>query len=77
MLDQIPVVRNRPFPNGLGNILAQKPQHTSFKFGLSVRHTHVGIPMLGKKTSLNAATAAGIVLYELLRKYRILSTNAR
>lgn len=32
--------------------------------------THVHIPMLGQKTSLNVATAAGIVLYELLRKYR-------
>jgi len=39
--------------------------------------THVWIPMLGKKTSLNVATAAGIVLYELLRKYRILSVNLR
>ena len=37
--------------------------------------THVRIPMLGQKTSLNVATAAGIVLYELLRKYRILKTN--
>ncbi len=33
--------------------------------------THVRIPMLGQKTSLNVATAAGIVLYELLRKYRL------
>jgi 23S rRNA (guanosine2251-2'-O)-methyltransferase len=31
---------------------------------------HVHIPMLGRKTSLNVATAAGVVLYELLRKYR-------
>lgn len=38
--------------------------------------THVRIPMLGKKTSLNVATAAGIVLYELLRKYHIATTNA-
>jgi tRNA G18 (ribose-2'-O)-methylase SpoU len=29
----------------------------------------VQIPMLGKKHSLNVATAGGIVLYELLRKY--------
>ncbi len=35
------------------------------------------IPMLGKKTSLNVATAAGIVLYELLRKYCVLSMKAR
>jgi 23S rRNA (guanosine2251-2'-O)-methyltransferase len=32
--------------------------------------THVRIPMLGLKHSLNVATAGGIVLFELLRKYR-------
>jgi tRNA G18 (ribose-2'-O)-methylase SpoU len=32
--------------------------------------THVRIPMLGRKESLNVATAGGIILYELLRKYR-------
>jgi tRNA G18 (ribose-2'-O)-methylase SpoU len=30
--------------------------------------TYVRIPMLGEKRSLNVATAAGIVLYELLRR---------
>lgn len=35
--------------------------------------THVRIPMLGMKHSLNVATAGGIVIYELLRKYRTLS----
>jgi 23S rRNA (guanosine2251-2'-O)-methyltransferase len=35
--------------------------------------THVRIPMLGFKHSLNVATAGGVVLYELLRKYRELS----
>ena len=44
---------------------------------LELADTHVRIPMLGQKTSLNVATAAGIVLYELLRKYRVLSLNAR
>jgi 23S rRNA (guanosine2251-2'-O)-methyltransferase len=34
--------------------------------------THVRIPMLGIKHSLNVATAGGVVLYELLRKYRML-----
>jgi 23S rRNA (guanosine2251-2'-O)-methyltransferase len=34
---------------------------------------HVRIPMLGKKHSLNVATAGGVVLFELLRKYRTLS----
>jgi 23S rRNA (guanosine2251-2'-O)-methyltransferase len=29
---------------------------------------HVRIPMFGAKTSLNVATAGGVVLYELLRK---------
>jgi len=38
---------------------------------LEIAQTHVRIPMLGKKTSLNVATAAGIVLYELLRKYKV------
>jgi tRNA G18 (ribose-2'-O)-methylase SpoU len=32
--------------------------------------THVRIPMLGSKHSLNVATAGGVVLYELMRKYR-------
>ncbi|MFN7992688.1 MAG: RNA methyltransferase [Bryobacteraceae bacterium] len=32
--------------------------------------THVRIPMLGVKHSLNVATAGGVVIYELLRKYR-------
>jgi 23S rRNA (guanosine2251-2'-O)-methyltransferase len=31
---------------------------------------HVRIPMFGHKESLNVATAAGVVLYELLRKHR-------
>jgi len=36
--------------------------------------THIRIPMLGAKHSLNVATAGGIVIYELLRKYRGLGT---
>ena len=32
--------------------------------------TFVRLPMLGRKHSLNVATAGGVVLYELLRKYR-------
>jgi 23S rRNA (guanosine2251-2'-O)-methyltransferase len=32
--------------------------------------TRVRIPMLGTKQSLNVATAGGVVLYELLRRYR-------
>lgn len=31
--------------------------------------THVRIPMYGQKGSLNVATAAGVVLYELLRRH--------
>lgn len=38
--------------------------------------THVRIPMLGMKHSLNVATAGGVVLYELLRKYRVLARGA-
>jgi 23S rRNA (guanosine2251-2'-O)-methyltransferase len=37
---------------------------------LAACHTHIRLPMLGRKHSLNVATAGGIVLYELLRKYR-------
>lgn len=34
--------------------------------------THVRIPMLGLKHSLNVASAGAVVMYELLRKYRVL-----
>jgi len=34
--------------------------------------THVRIPMLGQKHSLNVATAGGVVIYELLRKFTAL-----
>ncbi len=37
---------------------------------LALADHHVRIPMLGHKKSLNVATAGGVVLYELLRKYR-------
>ncbi len=37
---------------------------------LDMADTFVRVPMLGHKHSLNVATAGGIVLYELLRKYR-------
>jgi tRNA G18 (ribose-2'-O)-methylase SpoU len=39
--------------------------------------THVRIPMLGRKHSLNVATAGGVVLYELLRKFRALRPAVR
>jgi tRNA G18 (ribose-2'-O)-methylase SpoU len=39
--------------------------------------THVRIPMLGRKHSLNVATAGGVVLYELLRKYRACNAAIR
>ncbi|MEO8598001.1 MAG: RNA methyltransferase [Candidatus Solibacter sp.] len=41
----------------------------------SLCDTHVRIPMLGAKHSLNVATAGGVVLYELLRKYRALGVR--
>jgi 23S rRNA (guanosine2251-2'-O)-methyltransferase len=44
---------------------------------LGMADTHVRIPMLGQKKSLNVATAGGIVLYELLRKYRGIRENPR
>lgn len=37
--------------------------------------THVRIPMLGLKHSLNVASAGAIVMYELLRKYRVLQNR--
>lgn len=36
---------------------------------------HVRIPMMGTKESLNVATAGGVVLYELLRKWRALNKS--
>lgn len=39
---------------------------------LELCDTHVRIPMLGVKHSLNVASAGAIVMYELLRKYRSL-----
>jgi tRNA G18 (ribose-2'-O)-methylase SpoU len=39
--------------------------------------THVRIPMLGLKHSLNVATAGGVLIYELLRKYRLRIESAR
>ena len=39
--------------------------------------THVRLPMLGRKQSLNVATAGGIVIYELLRKFRCLLRDGR
>ncbi len=44
---------------------------------LDLCDTHIRIPMLGAKHSLNVATAAGVVLYELLRKYRRMAEAAR
>jgi tRNA G18 (ribose-2'-O)-methylase SpoU len=44
---------------------------------LRLADTHVRIPMLGQKHSLNVATAGGVVLYELLRKYRAMGVTRR
>lgn len=44
---------------------------------LEMADARVRIPMLGQKNSLNVATAGGIVLYELLRKYRLVCANAK
>ncbi|MCL4794870.1 MAG: RNA methyltransferase [Bryobacteraceae bacterium] len=38
--------------------------------------THVRLPMLGRKHSLNVATAGGVVVFEILRKYRRLREGA-
>ena len=42
---------------------------------LAMADAHVRIPMLGQKHSLNVATAGGVVMYELLRKYRAITTR--
>jgi tRNA G18 (ribose-2'-O)-methylase SpoU len=39
---------------------------------LELCDAHVRIPMLGLKHSLNVASAGAVVMYELLRKYRVL-----
>ncbi len=44
---------------------------------LALADAHVRIPMLGQKNSLNVATAGGVVLYELLRKYCALKQNTK
>jgi 23S rRNA (guanosine2251-2'-O)-methyltransferase len=43
---------------------------------LAMCDTHIRIPMFGTKHSLNVATAGGVVIYELLRKYRRMLENA-
>ena len=37
---------------------------------LEAADTHIRIPMLGHKHSLNVASAGAVVMYELLRKFR-------
>jgi 23S rRNA (guanosine2251-2'-O)-methyltransferase len=44
---------------------------------LDLCDTHVRIPMLGLKHSLNVASAGAVVIYELLRKYRALQVPSR
>lgn len=44
---------------------------------LAVCDVRVRIPMHGSKNSLNVATAGGVVLYELLRKWRNAAASAR
>jgi 23S rRNA (guanosine2251-2'-O)-methyltransferase len=44
---------------------------------LECADVHVRVPMLGRKQSLNVATAGGVVLYELLRKYRAAQVPSR
>lgn len=36
-----------------------------------IADTHIRIPMLGRKHSLNVATAGGVAIYELLRKFSL------
>jgi tRNA G18 (ribose-2'-O)-methylase SpoU len=41
---------------------------------VAMADTHIRIPMLGRKHSLNVASAGSVILYELLRKYRELGS---
>ena len=41
---------------------------------MAMADVHVCIPMFGQKKSLNVATAGGVVLYELLRKFHTSET---
>src|SRR5579875_408253 len=43
---------------------------------LAACDTHIRLPMLGLKHSLSVASAGAIVMYELLRKYRLLHRPA-
>jgi 23S rRNA (guanosine2251-2'-O)-methyltransferase len=43
---------------------------------LGLADAHVRIPMMGQKNSLNVATAGGVVLYELLRKWRMATADS-
>lgn len=38
---------------------------------------HVRVPMLGQKRSLNVATAGGVVMYEVLRRWRVTCAGGR
>ena len=51
----------------LGLVFGHEKECVSNDIGDDIQ-TCVRIPMLGEKRSLNVATAAGIVLYELLRR---------
>jgi tRNA G18 (ribose-2'-O)-methylase SpoU len=51
----------------LGLVFGHEKEGVTNDLGDDVE-TYVRIPMLGEKHSLNVATAAGIVLYELLRR---------
>lgn len=42
---------------------------------ITMADAHVRIPMMGQKRSLNVATAGGVVLYELLRKWRVMRSS--
>ncbi len=55
----------------LGNEVDGLPEEIQATSDVCVR-----IPMLGMKHSLNVSTAAGVVMYELLRKYRFLREAA-
>lgn len=75
----IPVVAIETATNAVSHIAFEWPKPVAIIFGNEVNGIHervlkrcdatVCIPMLGHKNSINVATAYGVVLYEILRRW--------
>ena len=58
-------------------VIMGSEQYGLSEFWLQHADLPVRIPMAGQADSLNVATAGGVVLFELLRKYRNLTENRK